>query len=447
MALITERPPKRRRRRHYEGEPKDFFPRLGFHFRRKCRKVIDRTISELTGASAEVGPGLKGGLLLFYCRYLSRVYKVVPIAGYRDKVRSVSSLAETTDYTIAGPQMPGIANRQVVDRFPAIEAHLFEGVSVASCSSAILSDHVFVPDLYIENPNAIICDHRFLLWQSQNGEGIVRHTSPKTHAAGIMLFGSGAYNWYHWLIEILPAAHMARNLPSEFADFPLLIPEELADQPTFRDSLALFSDKREIVLLGAGTHHINRLVTIDAPVREPMNMRLNQWPDVADYAYHPGVLLEYRNAIRERLGTTTDRHDDRIFLARANGRRSYNQDELLAIAEQHGFRAVYPEKLTFREQVETFTGAAFIIGPSGAAFANTLFCQPGTRLLSWLVPQYRGFCSFANIARTVGGELRYLFATADRPINSTFDAFVAEYRIDPVEFEAAVQLALSSPDY
>ncbi len=447
MAPVSKRTGKRRPRRYYEGEPDGIFPRIAFHFRRKCLKITNRTISRLNVSSAGIGSGFIGAILLFYCRHRSDAHKVMRIAGYRDKGRSAASLAEATDYTISAPQKPGIATKKTVGRFPSIEARLFESVDVASCSSAIVSDYIFVPDLYLENTNAIICDHRFLVWQSQKGEGMVCHSEPQKHTAGIMLFGSGAYNWYHWLIEILPAAYLAHDLPPEFAEFPLLIPQEIAEQPTFRESLKLLSETRDVVALGQGTHHVDKLIAIDGLVREPMNMRLDQWPHVTDYAYHPGVLLDYRNAIRERAGVVADQHKDRIFLARAHGRRSYNQDELLAIAGQHGFRAVYPEKLTFREQVELFTGAAFVVGPSGAAFANTLFCQPGTRLLSWLVPQYRGFCSFANIAGTVGSELRYLFATPDRPINSTFDAFVAEYRIDPVEFEAAIQLALNSPDY
>ena len=174
-----------------------------------------------------------------------------------------------------------------------------------------------------------------------------------------------------------------------------------------------------------------------------MNMRPGFWPTVQDYSYHPQLLLAYRNAIHARLGIQPKGHSDRIFLARGNGRRAYNQDELRDIAARHGFRAVYVEQLSFREQVELLTAARFVIGPSGAAFANTLFCREGTQLLTWVIPQYKGFCSFANLARTVGADIRYLFPEQDHSIKSTYEAYNVEYRIDPEAFETALKHALS----
>ena len=434
----------RRRKRHYEGAPDAFLPRVVYHYHRKRRKIANQLITrhiEFVPSEAELG--LQGRLLLGYFRRFSSHYKALPIVGYEAAMRTLSRVAEATTANVTAPCAPGETPGERMCASPDVEAREIRAAQVAACSSAFVADgRIVVPDYYVSRPHAVISDRRLLYWQGADGMGLILQSPGERYPDGLSLFASGAYNWYHWLIEVLPAAFLSERLPTETSRLPLVIPAEIADLATFRDSLELFRNGRDVIALGPGTHHFDRLVLIDAPVREPMNMRPGRWPSPEDYAFNPAVLDAYRHAIRDRLGLVPGRHDDRIFLARAHGRRAYNQDELLAIAERHGFRAVYPERLSFREQVQTLMGASHVIGPSGAAFANTLFCQPGTRLLSWLIPQYAGFCSYMNVAAVTGSTLRYLFGTPDRPIESSFDAFWAEYRIDPAGFEAALRMAL-----
>jgi capsular polysaccharide biosynthesis protein len=105
------------------------------------------------------------------------------------------------------------------------------------------------------------------------------------------------------------------------------------------------------------------------------------------------------------------------------------------------------EKLSFREQVELMFGAKVIVGASGAAFSNILFCQKGARVLSWLLPQYKGFSSFSNLAQAVGADMRYIFSEPRQPIQNTQDAYGAKYHLDPLVFEDALKLAVHPEDY
>ena len=50
-------------------------------------------------------------------------------------------------------------------------------------------------------------------------------------------------------------------------------------------------------------------------------------------------------------------------------------------AERMGFRVVFPESLSFRQQIGLFAGADFIVGPSGSGMLNSLFSAPDTRVL------------------------------------------------------------------
>ncbi|WP_234869407.1 glycosyltransferase family 61 protein [Allitabrizicola rongguiensis] len=299
-----------------------------------------------------------------------------------------------------------------------------------------------VPPLYTEHAHMQVSDNRFLL---RHAAGLAEVLESRTEAvhSGIGVFGAGATNWYHWLIEILPAAFLAESLPKQYLGFPLLVPEHVRSITTFGDALQLFAGDRSVVLLSNETlTRVDNLVFIDPPVRGPMNMQAGYWPSPKDYSQHDVVLRAFRKAMIDRLGLAETKPTRRLFLARSNALRSYNQDDLIAIAADRGFEVVFPETMTFREQVETYLQSEFLIGPSGAAFANTLFCQPGTRALTWILPQYSGFCAYSNLARVVGIDLRYLFVSPTSTIGSTHDAYKASYNLDAGAFGARVDLML-----
>ena len=261
------------------------------------------------------------------------------------------------------------------------------------------------------------------------------------------MFGSGATNWYHWLVETLPAAFLAHALPRQFDDHPLVVFENMLEIPQFRESIELFVGERELQAIGTDGASFDELITIDKPVQEPINMRPGYWPEPRDYSFNPDVLRAHRHAIIERVGVQAEGVSQRLFLARENDRRPYNQEEIIVIAERHGFETIYPERLSFRDQVAVFLSASHIVGPSGAAFANTIFCRPGFRLLSWLIPQYAGFCSYANIASSVGTTLRYLLSHPSIPVRGTFDAYQCPYTIEPTTFEASLKRMLSAEEF
>lgn len=382
----------------------------------------------------------------FFCRltaWLAPTYRVGILSCYERASRPVCQLTEAYDYVSEAPREIGLAPRRHTGTNPAIMARLFSNACVNSNSSAVLKDEfVCIPAPYIGRPDMLITDPAFLLLQ-QTGNGLVHCPDPQPLESGIAVFASGATNWYHWLIEILPAAFLAERLPAKFAAFPLLLPEPCGQPGTFMDSAALFGkDRARVVLPGDVNFQVRNLIAIDPAVQGPMNLREGIWPGIADYSQNADVLRAYRAAILDRLGIAPAPASRRIFLARSNDRRSFNQEELIAVAERHGFEAVYPERMSFPEQVQMFAEAAFVLGASGAAFANMLFCQPGARSLIWMLPQYREFCAYSNLAAVVGVDLNYLFVTSLIPINSSFDAYSAPYSLEPADFENALRRLL-----
>lgn len=403
------------------------------------RRLVRRFIYD---ASSTATLGNFGRILLAYLRRRSGRTKALPLVSYSAASEPIGPVAEATEYTVSSPRRIEQGSVAIQGAFPAIEARAFSDATAAAYSAAIITQgSVAIPDYYCAHPNATVDDGRFLHWHSCDRIAICTSGDPRTAVSnGIMLFGRGTNNWYHWLIETLPCAFMANRL-QELSDVPFVVPAKIMETPTFRQSLAIFLRGRKVLTIGSDPVRFDKLVVIGSPVNEPINLRKGCWPTEEDYGYNPEVLQSYRAALLQSLGIEDVDGDDRIFLARATTWRSYNQDELINIAQSHGFRVVYPERLSFREQAKLMLRARAIVGPSGAAFANMIFCRPGTQIMSWVPTQYGGFCSYANLAAVTGAKLSYLFVRYTDATDTTADGARAAYQVNPAAFQELILAA------
>jgi hypothetical protein len=72
----------------------------------------------------------------------------------------------------------------------------------------------------------------------------------------------------------------------------------------------------------------------------------------------------------------------KTFTLKGGYRGLVNEDELIAGLTRLGFKVVEPELLKFEDQIRVFASADIVIGLAGAAMFNTIFCKPGTLVLS-----------------------------------------------------------------
>ena len=93
--------------------------------------------------------------------------------------------------------------------------------------------------------------------------------------------------------------------------------------------------------------------------------------------------------------------------------------------EEQGFTPLYLEEFSFLEQVKIFNQAQFIVGPSGAAWTNIIFCQSNIKALSWLPEQISDFSVFSTLAHLSKCDLRFVFTEAN-----TADQVHSNYHVD-----------------
>jgi capsular polysaccharide biosynthesis protein len=390
--------------------------------------------------------GRSGPIADAFLKTIYHHYRIVPLQSYDDASTSVAELFPAVTSASRAPSPVGQTAAETTAIMPAIRLrHFKNAVCHYQCAAIQSGPNVAVPAYYTTHPNADISDGRVLIAQ-RSGMGLLRPTPPRTIDAGIAVFGAGCANWYHWLIEVLPAAMWTRGTDVIPADVPLLVPAFALERPTFRDALTAAADGRLVLPLGPKEQVLVKdLYVADPPVLGPMNLVSGAWPVPADYAQNPDALRRFRRGILDSLGLVPSRPTRRLFLARTDVRRRYNQDDCTRIAQQHGFEIVFPETMTFREQVATYMESEVIMGASGAAFANMLFCQDGAKALTWLPQEYSGFCAYSNLAAAVGVDLRCIFFKADAKLNSTHDAYAMGYRLHPDVVDQAIRALLDRP--
>lgn len=88
------------------------------------------------------------------------------------------------------------------------------------------------------------------------------------------------------------------------------------------------------------------------------------------------------NTIAEYYSYGENSHD--IYVSRKKWKKQrvlINEEEVEYIFEKKGFKIIYPEEMSFSEQVSNFRNASRVAGPSGSSMYNLIYSRPGTRSL------------------------------------------------------------------
>ena len=363
------------------------------------------------------------------------------------KIKSIPEEAEET-FLLFAPSPQTRTTPNFFEEDPAIElcmhsslnAYLFKDVIVSPNTSIIgRDDDLLAPRELIEQRDRL-----------EINPGVIGYINPRyayrfgdtcvEYENAILISGNGASNWYHYVLEIAPKAFLANFLPAKFIDFPLIVPLHAQTEGPFREILQALLPDRRILDVKHESARVQSLITFDEVSHGPFNLVQGTWPIMGNYSQHEDVLKLVFKKLRVALlrPSVLSRPKRRIFIVRPETRRTYNQSQLLEIAQKYNFEPVSPEAHSLTDQAQMFADASHIVGASGAAWTNMIFAPESLKALTWIIPQYSQFCSYAMLARLLGHHLRYLTAQPIQKIRTTHDAFSASYHVSTIEFEAAL---------
>lgn len=269
-----------------------------------------------------------------------------------------------------------------------------------------------------------------MVWENLNL--VDGYSSSGEFEEAVFAGGTWAGNWYHWSAEVLPRLEfLVRCLDPAI---PLLIPNRNSARPNFKSLLQLMFPERSIVELKEGSFfRIRKLHTLDS-LSTLTNEAVGQpFPKPGSHRLHIEAFARYRNHLLTKIGVAakSEPTPSRIYLDRRSGSsRAFNEKQVRQTAIKHGFVPVDMQTLDPIDQLRYFNGAKFVIGPSGAAWALSLACAPGTKGLIWGAAANVGTLSiWSNLMSTANSSLRAI--PIDVPALDAPDVHRMRYRLAP----------------
>lgn len=318
------------------------------------------------------------------------------------KIGSFQKLENKVCYTKSFTNI--VSNKLVANR--AIRIYSLQNVRINSRSSSILRNReVFFEPLSKNDrfSEGYIIDHDY-------NTAILNISKVAKTEDGFFLAGNGSYNWFHWLIEILPKILLINEVKCN----TILVDISVKKYPTMLEALRLMVGNRyKIVYLENDTvysvdnlYYVNEINKLQFNVFDPTdNSQLEVF-------YNKDFLKEYVHIIKNKVTKVIELpvSPEKIYIKRKGTHRiPKNDSELELFLQNHGFVAVVLEELTFPQQISLFSSAREIVGLTGAGWSNMIFCHPRTKMLIISPDNYVEFKGFQYLAQTFELSLNYLY--------------------------------------
>lgn len=193
---------------------------------------------------------------------------------------------------------------------------------------------------------------------------IIEHKEPVA-----ILSSTEPSNYGSFLFRALPKL---RTLQEAGLDIPVLAP---VYAQSMKDLLELAGiDPARIV-----PHYANAIYQLDRAVI--VSLRNHEgFLDDPTLAFYANMRARHGVPSQGRRIYITRRNMDRPSMA-AGARRMRNEEEVIHALTAHGFEIVEPSRMSAVEQIRLFSSAGTVIGASGSAMFNAVFCHPGTTLI------------------------------------------------------------------
>ncbi len=226
----------------------------------------------------------------------------------------------------------------------------------------------------------------------------------------INLLGFGSTNYYHFTIEILSRLAYIDQY-EEYRDLPILVDEEITKYDQLREMLIMANiHNHSIKYIGFGQYyHVNEIIMPSMNTWMPLNVR-----DRTLFRVDDNLIAE--SAVRNIHAFTGSKKkkqtDKKIFISRVNTKNSriQNEKEIATLFKARGYDIVCTEEMSYIDQIELFSEAKCVVGSSGAALTNILYCHEGT-MIGCIIPEMYHFYIYSSLAYLCGCNCLFLDAS------------------------------------
>lgn len=252
---------------------------------------------------------------------------------------------------------------------------------------------------------------------------------------GICLASNMSSNYYHFMFQVAAKLYYVDRVGFD-KSIPLLVDEQVLSIPQMKEVIEkLNKGGREIIPLKLRVlYKVGDLYCISDPNVVIPNRKTISHDRSHAFAFDKKALDYLRMGIMNTIREDNVPFSKRIFLSRKDcNRRNINEDELKPILDKYGFEFVYSGEMDVASQACMFHQAEHIIGPSGAAFTNLLFCSKGSQALLFVSHHHNTTC-YSSLAAPL--EVSTMFLAGNDNTTKLQSKF---YKISPELLEQYLQ--------
>ncbi len=186
--------------------------------------------------------------------------------------------------------------------------------------------------------------------------------------------------YFHWMLDILPRLQLLYNSEIELGKIDqFLVSNQLSFQTETLNNLGIPESK---IIAVDQYHHIqaNRLIVPSFP---------------GTIAWMPKWTCEFlRHHFLDQQAIDNSEKIEHLYISRklAANRRIINEDEVIKLLENYGFKSVNLESMSVKKQAALLANAKVIVAAHGSGLTNTIFCQERTKLIEIFSPNYVYHC-------------------------------------------------------
>jgi len=250
------------------------------------------------------------------------------------------------------------------------------------------------------------------------------------YSKGAIFTHACSQSYFHWLVEVLPRINLFCKL-KKYKDFPIFIDEGL-NKNILRSLKLVLNKNRKIILVKANTYiHIKNAAYVNPLTYIPFEPR----NFFSGTSYPCGLIDQYsssklRDIIIKKIKPKKKIKYKKIYLDRENlnYRSILNFNDVINYYENQGYKIIRMEKLSFDDQVYIISNADFVAGPTGASFANLLFCKKQAKITILIPKNYHSaYFLWANLSRFLNINMNIVACRTKAKFGSFFSKMHADY--------------------
>lgn len=303
--------------------------------------------------------------------------------------------------------------------FPPIKAFVLENAVIDAESAIPATKTIVIIDSHVDLSRHQPPEWRYGLYRCGDAENAMERTlcvdsyNQASLPSAIVLTSDYWVNWAHFLTEVLPKALIA-DQQAQWRDWPMLISS--ARHSNAQELLRLLIAPDRHIIKAHGRMIIDKAGYVSSVGFCPLEYVYDwktEYPKIrpTDFIFSPYALDMVRAAARHLMPPAVNAAPLFLYLRRnSSTRRLINQDEVEEVFRARGFQIITPENLSVQQQIELFSRAKIIAGPTGAAIANLVFAPFGCSVIVLVaINRHLPFHYWLNMAHAAGHHLQYLF--------------------------------------